>query len=98
MVPRTPDCSSAVTRLCPSGSACSGARSVLDFSRTAAVRLKSKTDLAPLHAEPDGQSRVTAELQSGVLGTIKRCTGTWCRLAGEDFDGWIEQGKLWGVY
>ena len=41
---------------------------------------------------------MTAELQSGVLGTIKRCTGTWCRLAGDGFDGWIEQGKLWGVY
>jgi SH3-like domain-containing protein len=72
--------------------------SLLSGKRTAAVRLKSKTDLAPLHAEPNGQSAVTAQLQAGVLGTVKRCTGTWCRLAGDGFDGWIEQGNLWGVY
>ncbi len=72
--------------------------SLLSGKRTAAVQLKSKTDLAPLYAQPDARSTVTARLQSGVLGTIKRCTGTWCRLAGDGFDGWIEQDKLWGVY
>ncbi len=72
--------------------------SLLSGKRTAAVRLKSKTDLAAIHAEPNAQSPVTAQLQAGVLGTIKRCTGTWCRLAGDGFDGWIEQGELWGVY
>jgi len=72
--------------------------SMLSGKRTAIVQLKSKTDLGPLYAEPDAQSAVTAELQPGVLGSIKRCTGTWCRLAGEGFDGWIEQNRLWGVY
>jgi len=41
--------------------------SLLSGKRTAAVQLKSKTDLAPLHAKPDGQSAVTAQLQVGVL-------------------------------
>jgi SH3-like domain-containing protein len=72
--------------------------SLLSGKRTAAVQLKSKTDLAPLHAQPDAQSGVTAQLQPGVLGTVKRCTGAWCRFAGDGFDGWIEQNKLWGVY
>jgi SH3-like domain-containing protein len=72
--------------------------SLLSGKRTAAVKLKSKTDLAPIHAEPDAQSQVTAQLQSGVLGIVKRCTGTWCRVSGDGFDGWIEQTKLWGVY
>lgn len=72
--------------------------SLLSGKRMAAVQLKSKTDLAALHAKPDEKSPVTAELQSGVLGSIKRCTGTWCRIAGEGFDGWIEQNRLWGVY
>ena len=44
------------------------------------------------------QSPVTAQLQSGVLGVIKQCDGSWCRLAGDGFDGWIEQNRLWGVY
>jgi SH3-like domain-containing protein len=72
--------------------------SMLSGKRTAAVQGKTKTDLAALHAKPDGQSPVTAELQSGVLASIKHCTGAWCRIFGEGFDGWIEQNRLWGVY
>jgi SH3-like domain-containing protein len=72
--------------------------SLLSGKRTAAVQLKSKADLASLYAKPDPQSGVEARLQSGVLATIKRCTGTWCRIAGAGFDGWIEQNELWGVY
>ena len=72
--------------------------SLLSGKRMAAVQLKAKTDLAPLHAKPDAQSAVTAQLQSGVIGSVKRCTGTWCRLSGDGFDGWIEQNRLWGVY
>ena len=72
--------------------------SLLSGKRMAAVQLKSKTDLAALHARPDADSPVTAQLQSGVLGSIKHCTGAWCRLIGDGFDGWIEQNRLWGVY
>jgi SH3-like domain-containing protein len=72
--------------------------SLLSGKRMAAVQLKSKTDLAPLRAKPDPQSAVTAQLQFGVLATIKHCTGTWCQITGDSFDGWIEQNSLWGVY
>jgi SH3-like domain-containing protein len=72
--------------------------SLLSGKRTAAVQMKSKTDLAPLYAKPDDKSGVTAQLQVGVLGTVKRCTGTWCQITGDGFDGWIQQNELWGVY
>ena len=72
--------------------------SLLSGKRMAAVQLKSKTDLAPLYAKPDGNSAVTAQLQVGVLGAVKHCTGTWCQITGDGFDGWIEQTALWGVY
>ena len=72
--------------------------SLLSGKRTATVQLKSKTDLAPIYANPDPKSAVTAQLQVGVLGTVKRCTGKWCQIAGDGFDGWIEQNELWGVY
>jgi SH3-like domain-containing protein len=29
---------------------------------------------------------------------VKRCNDGWCRIAGNGFDGWIEQQRLWGVY
>ncbi len=72
--------------------------SLLSGKRMAAVQLKSKTDLTPLHAKPDAESAVLARLQSGVLGSVKHCNGSWCRLIGDGFDGWVEQQRLWGVY
>ncbi len=72
--------------------------SMLSGKRTASVQLKSKSELAALHAKPDALSAVTAQLQSGVLGAVKHCSGTWCRLVGDGFDGWIAQDQLWGVY
>jgi SH3-like domain-containing protein len=72
--------------------------SLLSGKRMATVQLKSKTALAAVHGEPDARSAVTAELQVGVLGAVKHCTGTWCQISGDGFDGWIEQNELWGVY
>jgi SH3-like domain-containing protein len=72
--------------------------SLLSGKRMAAVEMKDKTDLALLHEEPDGKSPVLAKLEIGVVGTVKSCTGAWCHLVGKDFDGWVEQNDLWGVY
>ena len=72
--------------------------SLLSGKRTAAVQLKTKTDLAPLYQNPDAHSGVTARLQVGVLGSVKQCTGTWCQISGDGFAGWVEQSALWGVY
>ncbi len=60
--------------------------------------IKVQPDLVPLHASADGVSSLRAMLEPGVLGTVKRCDGRWCRLTGAGFDGWIEQSRLWGVY
>jgi SH3-like domain-containing protein len=72
--------------------------SLLSSRRMAAVQMKEKTDLAPLYTNPDAKSPVLARLEGGVLGAVKSCTGTWCHLVGRDFDGWVEQDDLWGVY
>ena len=29
---------------------------------------------------------------------MKSCTGAWCEITGKNFDGWIRQERLWGVY
>jgi SH3-like domain-containing protein len=74
--------------------------SLLSGRRTALVspQTKGKEAPLPLHAKPDGKSYVSAQLESGVLGTVKRCGNGWCRIAGDGFDGWIEQQRLFGVY
>jgi SH3-like domain-containing protein len=74
--------------------------SLLSGRRTALVTAKVKTadELIPIYEKADIHSDLAARLQPGVLGTVKRCASDWCRIAGEGFDGWIKQERLWGVY
>jgi SH3-like domain-containing protein len=72
--------------------------SLLSGKRTAVVQMKLKTALAQLYGKPDDKSEVTAQLQIGVLATVKHCTGSWCEISGDGFEGWIQQNELWGVY
>jgi SH3-like domain-containing protein len=72
--------------------------SLLSGKRTAVIVPKEKDELVPLYENADVESPVVAKLQSGVLGVLKSCSGTWCRLIGKDFDGWIRQERLWGAY
>jgi len=72
--------------------------SLLSGRRTGLVIAKQKDQLVPLRDKPDGNSAVVAQLQPGVLGTVKRCADHWCRFQGKGFDGYIAQEHLWGVY
>jgi SH3-like domain-containing protein len=65
---------------------------------TVAPYKKGSEDLISLHESADEGTAVVARLQTGVLAIVKRCTGTWCRIYGDGFDGWVQQGRLWGVY
>src|SRR5262249_43376467 len=72
--------------------------SLLSGRRTAVVTPKDKKELVPLYEQDDSSATVIARLQAGVLGLVKRCPGSWCRLAGPGFDGWVVQEQVWGVY
>jgi SH3-like domain-containing protein len=73
--------------------------SLLSSRRTALVAPWSKKDESfSLHQSGDANARVTAQLQPGVLGSVKSCDKKWCRIFGDGFDGYIEQERLWGVY
>jgi SH3-like domain-containing protein len=74
--------------------------SLLSGRRTALIAGKAKAggEPVPIHESADAESRITARLEPGVLGGIKRCSGKWCRIVGDGFDGFIEQERLWGVY
>ncbi len=72
--------------------------SLLSGRRTAVVTMKSKDDLALLYDRPDETSAVAARLQAGVLAQVKKCASGWCHIAGDGFDGWVQQQRLWGVY
>jgi SH3-like domain-containing protein len=72
--------------------------SLLSGRRTGVVTLRAKDELIPLRGKPNPEGSVIAQLETGVLGNVKRCSGGWCRLVGDGFDGWLPQEKLWGVY
>jgi SH3-like domain-containing protein len=72
--------------------------SLLSGRRTALVSPKDKTQLVPLYDMSDANGAIVAQLQAGVLAAVKRCNGTWCRITGGRFDGWVRQEQLWGVY
>jgi SH3-like domain-containing protein len=72
--------------------------SLLSGRRTAVITMKNKDDLASLYESADKTSAISARLQAGVVAQVKHCAGNWCHVAGNGFDGWIEQPRLWGVY
>jgi SH3-like domain-containing protein len=74
--------------------------SLLSGRRTALVTSKSKSagDFVSIFVSADAHSDIAARLQPGVLGTVKQCNNSWCRIAGDGFDGWIPEERLWGVY
>lgn len=71
---------------------------LLSGRRTAVVAPWKKETLLPLYRQPRPSSDLAANLQPGVLGSVKTCDGTWCRIYGDGFDGYEEQTNLWGVY
>jgi SH3-like domain-containing protein len=72
--------------------------SLLSGRRTAIVVPSLQVDLVPLFDNPQPEATVVAKLQSGVLASIKSCSGTWCRISGKNFEGWMRQERLWGAY
>ncbi len=73
-------------------------RSLLSGWRTALVAPWSREKSFYLHSAPDRASGAVAMVKGGVIGQVKSCNGQWCKLRIGDFEGWIEQPILWGVY
>jgi SH3-like domain-containing protein len=72
---------------------------LLSARRTALVTPWAKGDeRVPLYSSESINSRAVAELQSGVLGNVLSCDGEWCNISVDDYSGYVQQDKLWGVY
>jgi SH3-like domain-containing protein len=72
--------------------------SLLSGKRTVVVAPWVHGDPFPIRASATTAAPVTAYLEPGVMASVDRCKGGWCRLSGDAFSGWIEQDRLWGVY
>jgi Uncharacterized protein conserved in bacteria len=79
--------------------------SLLSGRRTALVMpwAKDKSEVIVLRQEKEESSGVVARMQPNVIVNVKKCDGSWCRVAvpiegARDNDGYIRQDRLWGVY
>jgi SH3-like domain-containing protein len=69
-------------------------QSMLDGRRTVLIAGTERL----LHREPAGDSPAVARLAAGVIGRLLECDGAWCRLAVDDYRGWLRRDEFWGVY
>ncbi len=72
--------------------------SLLSGRRTALVTPWKKGVDTPIFEKPSAQSPEVAILQPNVIANVKSCDGSWCRIAGDGFKGFVPQSNLWGVY
>jgi SH3-like domain-containing protein len=73
--------------------------SLLSARRTALVAPWTKGEgSVPLYDSKSTSARAVAALQAGVLGNVLSCDGEWCNVSVEDYSGYVQQEKLWGVY
>ncbi len=71
---------------------------LLSGRRTALVAPWDGADPVEVRARAAEDAAVVATLAPNVVAGVRACDGSWCRIEGKDFDGWVPQDKLWGVY
>ncbi|MDE1994963.1 MAG: hypothetical protein KGI75_20845 [Rhizobiaceae bacterium] len=72
---------------------------LLSGRRTGLVGPWLKTN-AMLRSNPRSSASVVAELQPGVLLSLRSCTGAWCQVSVERHStrGYVRQNLIWGAY
>jgi SH3-like domain-containing protein len=74
-------------------------RNLLSGRRTVLIAPWSKDrESVPLYSSKSTGARIAAALQPNVLGNVLNCDGEWCEVSVDDYSGYVEQDKLWGVY
>lgn len=68
--------------------------SMLSDSRTVLVVAGPR---AALRAYAQPRSRIVAYAAKGVVGRLKACEPSACRISAGGVDGWIDKNQIWGV-
>ncbi len=51
-----------------------------------------------LRSSDSERASPVAFVEAGVIANVHTCDSRWCRVSVENYQGYIEQKKLWGVY
>jgi len=73
-------------------------QNMLTGRRTAVVAPWRQGQAMPLYDRAGAGAALVANVAAGVVGEVESCTGEWCEISTNGYDGWIEQSMLWGVY
>lgn len=77
--------------------------SLLSGRRTALVQpWEAKSESArpqiPMRSGSNAGASPVAMIEAGVIADLQSCDGQWCYVTVDQYRGYIEQTKLWGVY
>lgn len=56
-----------------------------------------QSELVDFHVSPRPDATVAFRAESGVIGRVMECDGTWCRVNIDGEKGWAPMAALWGV-
>lgn len=62
------------------------------------VKQDQQTPLVALRSDDRDAAPEVARVQAGVIANVRSCDGRWCLVTVEEFRGYLEQRRLWGVY
>lgn len=72
--------------------------SLLSGRRTVIAAPWAKGTAVELHSAPNKTSSLVANVSSGAVGALNSCDGKWCLTEFGDYEGYISQDRLFGVY
>ena len=72
--------------------------SMLAGTRTVTIAPWRKGVAVRLLTSPEQSAGVVANVSAGAVGDVEKCTGSWCQVKLGNYEGWINQSMLWGVY
>jgi len=73
-------------------------RALIGPARKAWVAPWERAQMFALRSEPRPDASTLATVEPKVLVSVNHCSGTWCNVTKQSFDGYIRQQSLWGVY
>jgi SH3-like domain-containing protein len=71
---------------------------MLSGRRFAMAQDWNKQRSVALHTDATGASNTVAIMNPGVIAQVDSCTGDWCYVSVDDYEGYAMQTELWGVY
>ncbi|WP_370738029.1 SH3 domain-containing protein [Ruegeria meonggei] len=56
-----------------------------------------EAEMLPVYINPDPNTQVSAQFESGVVARLGSCSIDWCYVSAGGYRGWTLKSNLWGV-